>query len=219
MALRRLLDSTCLLALLALFLIAPGCDEGSGTTTPDEETAAETDAPGELGDTDVEPDGEDDSPEPDVPVEVDTVTEVDAGCEGQTRCTAIGNVETCFGDDWITTSVCPEGCENGEGCATGADCLSESCVDHVCVAPASCSNEIKDGPETDVDCGGGCPDCADGKGCGVDGDCASNWCDAGTCKAASCEDEIQNGNEGGVDCGGGCPTPCGQGSRDRKSVV
>jgi hypothetical protein len=75
-----------------------------------------------------------------------------------------------------------------------------------------CDNEVKDGRETDVDCGGGCPACEVGKGCGADADCASQYCASGTCATNSCDDEVLNGGEAGVDCGGPCPERCPEGT-------
>lgn len=47
---------------------------------------------------------------------------------------------------------------------------------------ASCTNNVKDGTETDVDCGGAsCPACADGRTCILAADCKSLACSAGTC--------------------------------------
>src|SRR5207253_2094049 len=43
---------------------------------------------------------------------------------------------------------------------------------------------VKNGNESDVDCGGGCAPCAVGKRCGAASDCASNACAAGTCAPA-----------------------------------
>jgi beta-glucosidase len=46
----------------------------------------------------------------------------------------------------------------------------------------TCTDGIRNGSETDIDCGGSCPnDCADGKLCGVNGDCTGNNCVSGTC--------------------------------------
>jgi hypothetical protein len=46
----------------------------------------------------------------------------------------------------------------------------------------SCSNGVKDGDETDVDCGGAtCPACANAKSCNAASDCISNTCTAGKC--------------------------------------
>ena len=45
-----------------------------------------------------------------------------------------------------------------------------------------CADGIKDGNETDVDCGGGtCPSCALGKGCNAGSDCQSGYCSGGVC--------------------------------------
>jgi hypothetical protein len=46
----------------------------------------------------------------------------------------------------------------------------------------SCTDHVKNGGETDVDCGGGsCPPCADGKHCSGSGDCTTKQCAGGTC--------------------------------------
>jgi hypothetical protein len=48
---------------------------------------------------------------------------------------------------------------------------------------ASCTDGIKDGTETDVDCGGGvCAPCASGKACLTNSDCMTMFCNAGICK-------------------------------------
>jgi len=74
-------------------------------------------------------------------------------------------------------------------CLTTADCTSLAaplCSMNRCVA-ATCVDTIKDGVETDVDCGGGgtmnCPPCALGKACLVNSDCASEVCTAHVCTA------------------------------------
>ncbi|MEO7328192.1 MAG: hypothetical protein ABI193_06420 [Minicystis sp.] len=74
----------------------------------------------------------------------------------------------------------------------------------------SCTDAVKNGAETDVDCGGGtCPTCALSKGCGGDGDCAEGACIGGVCTIppAGCMDGMKSGTETDVDCGGvSCPT-------------
>src|SRR5258708_5751809 len=79
---------------------------------------------------------------------------------------------------------------------------------------ASCTDGIKDGNETDVDCGGpSCPPCAVGKMCTRGMDCVSGSCVALVCAGPTCSDGIQNGLETDVDCGGGtCPT-CANGKK------
>src|ERR1700722_1983747 len=78
------------------------------------------------------------------------------------------------------------------------------------VAGPTCTDGVKDGSETDVDCGGGtCSGCAVGKGCAANGDCTSGGgCDVmtKTCDANQCHDGSKDGSETDVDCGGGtCP--------------
>lgn len=74
---------------------------------------------------------------------------------------------------------------------------------------ATCTDGTKNGPESDVDCGGGlgaCPSCGDGKKCNSAADCSSGVCSGGTCQTPSCTDGIKNGKETATDCGGGvCP--------------
>jgi hypothetical protein len=75
----------------------------------------------------------------------------------------------------------------------------------------ACRNRVRDGLETDVDCGGAdCQPCATAKSCSVAGDCQSNACDAAGCRAPSCSDGVRDGYESDVDCGGSC-TACAAG--------
>ena len=109
-----------------------------------------------------------------------------------------GNGETdvdCGGTECTT-------CAAGEVCGVDGDCESESCVGSACasspttspttssptIAPtqaptaSSCTDNVKNGDETDVDCGGdSCPGCATGEVCAVSGDCGSENCDTGVC--------------------------------------
>jgi hypothetical protein len=86
-------------------------------------------------------------------------------------------------------------------------------VNSICQAAATCSDVVKNGAETDVDCGGGvCMKCVDGKVCVGNTDCVSNLCLNGRCvQPATCSDGVRNGSETGVDCGGSCPTKCPEG--------
>jgi Sulfatase-modifying factor enzyme 1 len=80
---------------------------------------------------------------------------------------------------------------------------------------ASCTDHMKDGDETDVDCGGGtCPPCQDTYHCKVGTDCIDKVCSGTplTCQAPSCTDGQQNGTETDVDCGGTCTKKCGPGA-------
>jgi len=70
----------------------------------------------------------------------------------------------------------------------------------------SCSDGVKNGGETDVDCGGdiitGCDPCTGSKACGIDKDCQTGGCVNGFC--IDCNDNVKNGDESDIDCGGSC---------------
>jgi flagellar basal body-associated protein FliL len=69
----------------------------------------------------------------------------------------------------------------------------------------TCTDNIKNQDETDVDCGGSCSDCGIGKVCQSNSECISEFCQyPGICTAPSCTDKTKNGNETGIDCGGDC---------------
>ena len=87
-------------------------------------------------------------------------------------------------------------------------------------APASCDDNLLDGDETDVDCGGSCAPCGLAQHCTTTTDCGS-WpgcdpllgcaCDAATktCVYNHCSDYLQDFGETAVDCGGGECAGCG----------
>jgi hypothetical protein len=99
-------------------------------------------------------------------------------------------------------------CADGKDCKVGADCVSLSCQAGKCAAPTS-SDGVKNGDETDVDCGGSTGKlCADTKGCKAAADCISKSCQAGKCAAPTATDGIKNGDETDVDCGGSSGKKC-----------
>jgi len=82
----------------------------------------------------------------------------------------------------------------------------------------TCTDKVKNGNETDVDCGGGtCVKCADTKGCAKASDCQSGVCTAGKCQAPSCTDKVKNGKETDTDCGGAC-SGCATGKTCKKAT-
>jgi len=94
-------------------------------------------------------------------------------------------------------------------CSAAKDCISGVCKGNLCQPPA-CNDTIRNGNETDTDCGGAgingqkaCPKCADKKQCAKNSDCSHNTCfgsNPGTC--VSCMDGTKDGTETDQDCGG-----------------
>jgi hypothetical protein len=102
--------------------------------------------------------------------------------------------KVCDGDGQCVACLVPSDCAPGEACSPS----------HTCV-PASCADGVKNGDETDVDCGGGCgATCQPGDICLDTGDCALGTCEANVCVYDPCADGLKNGDETDVDCGGSC---------------
>ena len=91
-----------------------------------------------------------------------------------------------------------------EGTRTATPKIAQPTI--VLERPPTCTDGLRNGVESGVDCGGPvCPACAVGKSCVRNEDCASSRCDEGLCKEPLCTDVIRNGVETDVDCGGSCP--------------
>lgn len=98
---------------------------------------------------------------------------------------------------------CPR-CIGDKLCSSKTDCAQGDCVNGKC---HSCKDLVRSGNETDIDCGGDCPNkCADLKDCNENDDCVNNACFDSKCR--SCNDETKNGDETDVDCGGVCGSTC-----------
>ncbi|MBN2881588.1 hypothetical protein JXM83_06085 [Candidatus Woesearchaeota archaeon] len=73
-------------------------------------------------------------------------------------------------------------CELGKNCGVHSDCISGFCDNYTC-QPSSCDDSVRNGEETDIDCGGSfCLGCGIGSVCSLDSDCASNYCKGGICE-------------------------------------
>ncbi|WP_437597220.1 SUMF1/EgtB/PvdO family nonheme iron enzyme [Sorangium sp. So ce590] len=108
--------------------------------------------------------------------------------------------------------ACPP-CADLQHCVVGSDCESLSCVSGSCLTE-SCSDGVKNGDETDVDCGALCGDCKPGDTCERSTDCSELVCVEQICQAPSCSDGVKNGKETDIDCGGGeCSARCPAGQR------
>jgi hypothetical protein len=95
-----------------------------------------------------------------------------------TPCPDEGTPNPCTNDVCNASGQCTHPAKTN-----GAPCPGGTCQSGQCKADATCSDTIKNGNESDVDCGGSCPTkCGNGKTCGGDGDCQSGHCCAGTCR-------------------------------------
>jgi hypothetical protein len=211
-----------------------GCDDGEGCIEDDDcesencDPATMTCGPGGACDDDMQNGDETDV---DCGGSCPDDCDVGEGCEGDDDCTTVlcdSKTMTCIDQPSCRNGMmdgeesdvdcggafCPP-CEDGDTCDSDDDCESGVCDEDlgVCVPPA-CDDQTQNGDETDVDCGGTCPDdCDDGEGCQMDDDCISGACDEGknTCSSRACDDGVQNGDETDVDCGGSCPLDCDDG--------
>ncbi len=105
------------------------------------------------------------------------------------------------------------GGEIGDPCTSNAQCEDNYCANNKC-ATSSCTDNIKNGFETDIDCGGfACGACAINQTCTKNSDCKTNSCTiAGVCEQTSCTDKIKNGLETDIDCGGTDCNKCPDGN-------
>ena len=137
-----------------------------------------------------------------------------ATCEVSNTCGngAIENGESCDDGDVTAGDGCSATClkEGGQVCSTPNECDSRRCNAWMCTStqPTHCTDGIKSGDESDVDCGGSCTGCTGSKACTDGDDCLSYACGGNACEPAHCGDGVQSGDEGGVDCGGSCGTAC-----------
>lgn len=104
------------------------------------------------------------------------------------------------------------GSGGGAGCVMDSDCKEAGtvCEQGECIL-TGCLDMMKNGTETDVDCGGmSCLACTNGKACNEAEDCASKFCDVsggmpGTC--AACASEADCAGATGTYCNAGTCTP------------
>ncbi len=70
-------------------------------------------------------------------------------------------------------------------------------------AAPTCTDKVKNGAETDIDCGGWiCPKCANSKECNMDYDCGSGICKNHLCIPSTCINKVKDSDETDIDCGG-----------------
>jgi hypothetical protein len=134
------------------------------------------------------------------------VCPMDQRCAGGACQPANCSGQVCAADQVCVADACVAADCVGVICPTGAVCLQGACTQN------TCGDGLKNGTESDTDCGGICAPCADGKACATLADCRSRVCTGGSCQVPSCMDGVRNGAESDVDCGGTC-SGCADGSR------
>ncbi len=91
-------------------------------------------------------------------------------------------------------------------CTSACKFNTTKCTTIITNITAACANKVKDGRETDIDCGGGCSACAINKSCLNNSDCLSNKCGTNNkCIVNTCTNGIfDNKTETDTDCGFEC---------------
>jgi PKD repeat protein len=152
-------------------------------------------------------------------------TQISLFC-GDFSCNSLENCTTCQHDCGVCENADFTGCLPKWECTDWSACTpfglqTRECIDinlcednrtipdtgKFCIYDASCSDNLKNGIEEGIDCGGICGPCSN---------CTDNLLNqgeeqvdcGGPCNACpSCSDGIKNSNETDIDCGGGC-LPC-----------
>jgi formylglycine-generating enzyme required for sulfatase activity len=111
----------------------------------------------------------------------------------------------------------PDGKPSGDVCTDGSQCKSGVCKDGSC-KDASSTDGVRNGDESDVDCGGAsAPKCDNDKACFAADDCKTKNCEANKCAPAvtpgNDKDGIQNNDETDIDCGGAKAPKCANGKK------
>lgn len=86
-------------------------------------------------------------------------------------------------------------CPENKSCELDSDCLSNNCADGVC-EKGTCSDDIQNQDETDVDCGGSCEPCKIEKKCTTDKDCETGNCEYGYCEEERDENATDSDKNG-----------------------
>lgn len=120
---------------------------------------------------------------------------------------------TFNGLEAIQATPNPNGASDGAQCEKGFDCKSGICEGGMCVGAGggNPNDGVKNGTETDVDCGGTAKPCEDGKSCNTGTDCQNAICKGNKCASPAPDDGAKNADETDVDCGGTKAPKCATG--------
>ena len=106
-------------------------------------------------------------------------SESDRGCDGAGACGAASTTASCTNHLVCAGTGCLTQCAQTSDCLPSYACVGTSCV-------VACSDGLKDNGETDVDCGGPCPNkCAVNKSCTMGTDCQTGSCASTFCQLVS----------------------------------
>jgi hypothetical protein len=89
-------------------------------------------------------------------------------------------------------------------------------------SPPRCTDGVRNGSESDVDCGGSCPRCANGKNCATRSDCAGGLCSGGRCQACAVDLDCGDDADGQCYCAdpaSGGPNVCTKGTQTGGGVA
>jgi len=111
-----------------------------------------------------------------------SITTCLVGC-GANSAVGDANCASGFYCNGVGVGFCVAMLSPGTLCQRATECLGGVCTNSIC---DQCTDGVKDGNETDVDCGGAtCGACANGKTCAASSDCQSVECVSLKCLAAN----------------------------------
>jgi hypothetical protein len=189
----------------------PGDDTGASgdtdvdSTPPDTSIDVAETAPDSSPETTAEasPDAADDALDSAPADGADAADETSPDAADAADATDAADAET-IDDGAVDASEAGDGSAEADAADAPETCVALTCAllattcgskSDGCGATLNCNDGVKDGTETDVDCGGGATSCANrcgnGKTCLIDGDCTSGHCVDGVCCDSACNGQCE----------------------------
>jgi hypothetical protein len=136
-------------------------------------------------------------------IDTEAGTDAAVGVDAAWGADAALGADAAAGVDARTDADVAAGAEAG----TDADAVTDADAGTEAAVAATCSDGIKNGSETDVDCGGSCSPCANQRDCKIAGDCQSGDCTNLICAACAKDTDCATGTFCDPTSGGGSCTP------------